>query len=62
MALTHHIFNNDVLLCFGFGPEAAGAAALSFRFAGMRCGLERCCQNIDNQRNKKNIDLAWGYT
>ena len=33
---------NDVLLRFCFGPEAAGVAALSFRFGGMGGRLWRC--------------------
>ena len=34
---------NDVLLRFGFGPEATGVAALSFLLGGMRDRLWRFC-------------------
>jgi hypothetical protein len=45
------------LLRFGFGPEAAGVAALSFRFDGMRGRLWRCSPI---ETNKPTNDFQFG--
>jgi hypothetical protein len=43
----------DVLLRFGFGPEAVGVAAVSFRFGGMRDRMWRCCPIQTNKQTNK---------